>query len=136
MTTNNLLLVDDDHIYRAGVRTALSSISRSLNIIEASTLPSALSLLDKNPPNYFQIVVSDIRLATGREGLQILATALRRNPDGRRIALSGEYENAYIEAARCSGADSFIAKVFGIDVMTTLFSSVLAGARLVATNGD
>lgn len=136
MTNNNLLLVDDDDIYRGGIRAALSTISRSLNIVEASTLPSALSLLDKHPDHFFQIVVSDINLATGREGLQILATSLRRYPDARRIALSGNFENAYIEAARWSGADSFIAKVFDVDVMADLFSCVLSGARLVATNGE
>lgn len=81
---NRILLVDDDEHFLEGCRRGLR---RRFDVTTASSPEAALALLDQN--GGFAVVVSDLRMGPGMDGIGFLARVRERAPDTVRMMLTG-----------------------------------------------
>lgn len=103
----NLLLVDDEiQILSAMSRYFLAC---GYAVTCASTCTEAEAWLDKKP---FDVVVTDLRLTDGveAEGLRVVATARRSQPDALIVVLSAYGTTTLQIAATQAGANAFLSK--------------------------
>ena len=109
------LVVDDSPIIRRILGVMLSRLGFAL--IEADTVQKALALCEASPPD---LVVVDWNLPD-EDGIS-LVQQLRRLPGGEKMKLimcTVERSVTHIETALSAGADEYITKPFGIDVLET-----------------
>jgi len=109
------LVVDDSPIIRRILGVMLSRLGFAL--IEADSVQKAMALCEESPPD---LVVVDWTLPD-EDGIS-LVQQIRRLPGGEKIKLilcTAERSVTHIETALAAGADDYIAKPFGIDVLET-----------------
>ena len=109
------LIVDDSPIIRRILGIMLSRLGFAL--IEADTVQKALALCEESLPD---LVVADWNLPD-EDGIS-LVQQLRRLPGGERMKLvmcTVERSVTHIETALSAGADEYITKPFGIEVLET-----------------
>jgi len=109
------LVVDDSPIIRRILGVMLSRLGFALS--EADSVQTALALCEASPP---ELVVVDWNLPD-EDGIS-LVQQLRRLPGGEKMKLilcTVERSVTHIETALSAGADEYIAKPFGIDVLET-----------------
>ncbi|WP_319423507.1 response regulator transcription factor [Pleurocapsa sp. FMAR1] len=108
--TISVLLVDDDHQFRAGVRTFLgcSQIQdRAIEVIGAADYPAlALSLAKQYSPD---LILIDMELIEG-DGLSLLQQLRDSNISSRTLVLSGHQEDYWIYQAMQLGANGYVFK--------------------------
>lgn len=112
---NKCLVVDDLPIIRRILGVMLSRLGFAL--IEADTVQKALTLCEAALPD---LVVVDWNLPD-EDGIS-LVQHLRRLPGGEKMKLimcTVERSVTHIETALSAGADEYITKPFGIDVLET-----------------
>jgi len=112
---NKCLVVDDSPIIRRILGIMLSRLGFAL--IEADTVQKALALCESALPD---LVVVDWNLPD-EDGVS-LVQQLRRLPGGEKMKLimcTVERSVTHIETALSAGADEYITKPFGIDVLET-----------------
>ena len=113
--SNKCLVVDDSPIIRRILGLMLARLGFA--VIEADTVQRALALCEESHPD---LVVVDWNLPD-EEGIA-LVHQLRRLPGGERMKLimcTGERSVSHIETALSAGADEYITKPFGIEVLET-----------------
>ena len=112
---NKCLVVDDSPIIRRILGVMLSRLGFA--VTEADTVQKALSACEDSHPD---LVVVDWNLPD-EDGIALLQQ-LRRLPGGEKMKLimcTVERSVSHIEAALAAGADEYVTKPFGIDVLET-----------------
>ncbi|GEM_PF-39170 len=112
---NKCLVVDDSPIVRRILGVMLSRLGFA--VIEADSVQSALALCEESHPD---LVVVDWNLPD-EDGVA-LVQQLRRLPGGEKMKLimcTVERSVSHIETALSAGADEYITKPFGIEVLET-----------------
>ena len=108
--TLSMLLVDDDHEFRAGIRTFLSFSQiqdRAIKVIGEANCPAlALSLTKQHTPD---LILIDMELIEG-DGLSLLQQLRDSNASSKTLVLSGHQEDYWIYQAMQSGADGYVFK--------------------------
>ncbi|AVH71544.1 response regulator [Nostoc sp. 'Lobaria pulmonaria (5183) cyanobiont'] len=108
--TLSMLLVDDDHQFRAGIRTFLSFSQiqdRAIKVIGEANCPAqALSLAKQHTPD---LILIDMELIEG-DGLSLLQQLRDSNASSKTLVLSGHQEDYWIYQAMQSGADGYVFK--------------------------
>jgi DNA-binding NtrC family response regulator len=105
----DVLLVEDDLGIRASVMALLSDAG--MCVTAASNASEALDQPDLAPP---KVLVTDVNLGTGIDGLELAAAAHRRWPWIRVVLISGS--DLAVDSLRPS--DRFLAKPFrGADLV-------------------
>lgn len=104
--TLRLLIVDDDEVVRDVLKLKLES-RKDILLSEASTPEEALQ---KATNEVFDLVLLDLRLQFGTEGLDVLAEIKRRRPQTEVIMLSAYGTIAVVVEAMKRGATDFIPK--------------------------
>lgn len=120
-----IVLADDHHLIRSGLKLLLGS-NETLSIVgEASDGASALLLAEKLQPD---ILLLDLAMP-GMDGLECLRELKRRNLPTRVIVLSMFEDENYVLAAMSAGAQGYVQKS-AID--TELFQAIdnVAAGRL------
>ena len=84
-----VLLVEDDCVVRLTIGEYLESIG--LDVLEAGAASEALDIL-RNPPRRITVLVTDLDLGPGEDGLALAAKALRMQPGLRVIYATGSPE--------------------------------------------
>ena len=113
--SNRCLVVDDSPIIRRILGVMLSRLGFA--VLEAGSVQMALSLCEQSHPD---LVVVDWNLPD-EDGVA-LVQQLRRLPGGEKMKLimcTVERSVTHIETALSAGADEYITKPFGIDVLET-----------------
>jgi two-component system chemotaxis response regulator CheY len=113
--SNRCLIVDDSLIVRRILGVMLSRLGFA--VTEADSAQKALSLCEDSYPD---LVMVDWNLQ-GEDGLA-LVQQLRRLPGGEKMKLvmcTLERSVTHIETALSAGADEYVTKPFGIDVLET-----------------
>jgi DNA-binding NarL/FixJ family response regulator len=104
------LLVEDDHHFRAGIRTLLefSRIqNQEIKIIGEANRPGlAISLAESYHPD---LILVDIELIEG-DGLDLLQHLQQHNVSCKTLVLSGHQEDDWIYQAMQCGADGYVFK--------------------------
>ncbi|MBI4541801.1 MAG: sigma-54-dependent Fis family transcriptional regulator [Gemmatimonadetes bacterium] len=103
--TRSILLIDDDQ----GVRTLLRRFfeGRGWGVEEAEAGEPGLELYERERPD---LVLLDLELPGGRQGLDVLEELRRRDPDAAVVMLTGHGDIATAVEAMRLGAENFLTK--------------------------
>lgn len=115
----NVLLVDDDPDVRESVGLALTE--RGARVTPVATVDEAKKNLSRRR---FKLVLTDLRLDTGNEGLAVARIARRRDPQARVVLFSGQDLEPVAEEAAEAGVDEMLAKPLSIDVLARLLTDL------------
>lgn len=107
MKSKSVLIVDDENEYRSMVSKYLHKIGCA-----CETAPNASSAMDILSRRHFDLVVSDIRMGSGDDGVSLMIKAKERHPHLDFIIMTG-YANQYSYSKIIdAGAADFISKPF------------------------
>lgn len=120
---SNIVLVDDHHLFRDGIKFILSQ-SDHLNISgEASNGKEFLKILENQVPD---IVLMDISMPE-MDGYETTKKALEIYPDLKVLALSSFGEEIYYRKMIDAGVKGFLTKNSSRDELENAINSVLKG---------
>ncbi|MEN9676059.1 MAG: hypothetical protein RIS76_1955 [Verrucomicrobiota bacterium] len=126
-TAIRVLLVDDHHIVRVGLRTVLAEDSRLLVVGEASTAVSALSESVRLQPD---VVLLDLRLPD-LPGIEVCRLLKQRTPSPAVLCLTSVADDQTILAAIEAGADGYLLKeVDGPNIGDAVVTVAKGGAAM------
>lgn len=126
----DILVVDDEPDIRTLVSEILSDEGHSTRT--AWDADTALGEINKAPPD---LVILDIWLQDSRmDGIEILKTARRDNPDLPVVIISGHGNVEIAVAAVRQGAYDFIEKPFNIDQLLVVVNRALEASKLRRSN--
>ncbi len=127
LTSNKILIVDDDPKLLAGVRRTLR---REFDIDTASNGLEALEALDNHGP--YTVIVSDNRMP-GIGGFELLKELVFRAPDTIRIMLTGcSDQNTAIEAINEGRIFRFLNKPCSADTLKAAITDAIEEFNLAA----
>jgi PAS domain S-box-containing protein len=111
-----ILVVDDD----AELRDTMASVLRyrGFDVHEAGDGPEALAVLESTPS--ISVLLTDIYLSSGMDGLELGKRALDRRPDLEVLYISGNVESADLPPRHC------IARPFTMDELESRIRMVAA----------
>jgi CheY-like chemotaxis protein len=117
-----ILLVDDDDAYRGVLSTILTKVGYEIVAVanyDEAIFSSAAEGVD--------LVITDI-VMPGRDGVEIIETLKRRQPELKIIAMSGSgriVTTKYLKTATEHGADAIIDKPFSTEQLIRLLEKFL-----------
>ena len=115
MDKKRVLFVDDEKMVLDGLRRALRSMRKAIDIKFAQSGREALTALDSQP---FDIIVSDMRMP-GMNGAQLFHEVKKRHPEVIRIILTGQADDEATKMA-ISVAHQFLMKPCDPDIPKTV----------------
>ncbi len=129
----NVLLVEDNELFRQTLKRILTSRFPSMRIEEAGDGKEALSMTKSRPPG---LIFMDIRLP-GENGLQVTKKIKELYSDIFIIILTSYDSLQYREAASQAGADYFISKRSSstTDIIEYVESLISRGVFLRSSDG-
>ena len=105
-STITVLLVDDHHLFREGLRAVLADAEDIVVAGEASTGREAFEIVDRLKPD---IVTVDVTLPDG-DGILATREILRRQPTTRVLMLTMHGNHYYVSQALAAGAKGYALK--------------------------
>lgn len=102
-----ILIVDDHEIFREGLKQVINQTDDFAVKDEACNGREALNLIWKND---YDIVILDISMPPGRNGLEVLKQMKLKKPDLRVLMLSVYPEDQYAIQAIKAGASGYLTK--------------------------
>lgn len=121
--TAQVLIVDDHPLVRLGLETRINS-QRDLRVCgQAATVHDALSLARSTNPS---LIIVDIALKDG-DGLDLIRRLRASGIAARIIAFSAYDERLFAERAIRAGAQGYVNKQEGADLMLDAIRTVLRG---------
>lgn len=120
----NILIVDDHHLVREGLRVGLQALDAQLRVVEARSAAEALQHARAEPE--LDLILLDLNLpdASGRDVLDILRAEREEVPV---VVLSGHYEAGDVRACIEAGAMAFIPKSLATAALLDALRQVLVG---------
>lgn len=103
---NNLLIVDDHQIIRAGIRNVLADLYKQENIFEAIDEETAIEALKARP---YQLIISDVKMP-GSQPFGLIRYITTRYPASKVIIFSMNEEHLYARRFLEAGASGFVSK--------------------------
>ena len=126
--TNKVILVDDHHVFRMGLRAILAAEEGALVVGEASEARQAYALLDSAQPD---LVILDLTLPDG-DGIAATREILRRDPRVRVLILTMQTNEFFVSRAFAAGASGFAIKSQGPEEILEAIRVVAAGERYLS----
>ncbi len=127
MTTERILIVDDDEMVRSGL--ALDLEDEGYEVFSAASAEEALEALEREPVH---LVLSDLVMAE-MDGMDLMRRVRKRMPDIAFVIITGHGTvGRALEAVRC-GANDFLQKPADSDTIRERVRSVLDDLRLRRT---
>ena len=123
-----ILIVDDHHLVRDGLKLALRQLEDNVEVTEADTLDKGIAEY-KASPN-FDLVLLDLNMP-GSTGLMALEGFERNCPDARVVVISASYDMQTVQSAVRRGVLGFIPKLAGKGTLLSALRFVLAGGVYV-----
>lgn len=121
----SLLVVEDDDEQRQRLTSALEQLYPDLTVESAQDYAEAIAKFDYRP---FDLVLLDMRLGTGPDGLALLQTLRRRTTPFRAIGVS-DFVNDYAFRAWKTGLDELLEKPVAPDELTAAIDKQLTLVR-------
>ncbi|WP_414581853.1 DUF3685 domain-containing protein [Scytonema sp. PCC 10023] len=129
-----LLLVDQDPIFRLGLRVALEEFPDLQVVSEAQTDTAGLQILAKlaqEDPNQVNLVVLELgngrSLSSQQLGLQLCRHLKTQYPNLPLLLLSSVQEQGLLLAARSAGVNGYCPKGTPVSELVTAMHEILAG---------
>lgn len=126
-----ILVVDDHHLIREGMRPVLRQLAsgaEAVEVLDAATFGEARAHLQRHAD--VELVLLDLRLPDA-SGLDALDELQRTRPDVPVVLMSGEDDAASVRAALERGALGYIPKSSSAPVVLNALRLVLAGGVYV-----
>jgi two-component system response regulator NreC len=123
-----IALVDDHHIFRAGLRAILADMPDLEIVGEASDARQAYVLVDATQPD---LVVLDVVLPDG-DGIAVTREIRRRAPDTRVLVLTMQTSELAVSRALAAGASGFVLKTDDPLEIKRAVDVVMTGRRHVS----
>lgn len=121
--TKRVLLVEDQSLVRAGMKTMLHMVEPGLQITEAGDFDDALNVLQHTKVD---LVLLDIDLRSAKSGFDLLAHVRQQELPVKVIMLSASDDRDTVLHCLASGASGYIAKSSGDEsVFVEALSTVL-----------
>ena len=121
----DVLLVEDDALIREVLGDALQSAG--LNTVGSASAEAALEVLSEGTPG---VVITDINLGGGMDGLALGRAARARFPDLPFVYISGRYG----EVRGLDGLERFLTKPFSTSVLLRAIDEVRLHTKDHETN--
>jgi DNA-binding NarL/FixJ family response regulator len=128
MARIRLLVVDDHHVVRSGLRSMLAGAEDVEIVGEASNAREAKELVNSLRPH---ILLLDIRMP-GMDGLRLLPCLKREHPDLKVIILTIYDEEQFLLEAFRAGADGYLLKNAGREDLLKALRTVYQGHRMMS----
>lgn len=114
-----VLVVDDD----PGVREAMGLVltERGAHVTQAATFAEARDTLATRS---FAMVLTDLRLPSGTEGLVVARLARQTAPNAKVVLFSGSDLEVVSEEAAAAGVDELLSKPLSLDVLARLLTDL------------
>ncbi|MGB3781266.1 MAG: response regulator transcription factor [Tunicatimonas sp.] len=125
MTVINILIVDDHRMVREGIRASLAELPDIQIVDEAANSAETLAKLAQYPD--VRVVVMDITLGNGEDGIAITRQVVQQFPQVRVLALTMHDEEAHITNMLQAGAVGYLLKDTGMDELVTAIRTVAQG---------
>jgi DNA-binding NarL/FixJ family response regulator len=123
-----ILVADDHHLVREGLKLALLQIGAHTQVLEAATLAEAIETFNASPD--IDLVLLDLGMP-GAAGLSGLDVFLAQCPTARVVVVSGTHDMKTVQAAIQKGALGFIPKLSGKQIFLSALRFILDGGIYV-----
>lgn len=124
------LLLDDHPLFRHGLKGIAQKLDPHASVFECATYEEAQAVLNDD----LDLVMLDLRLPGGTDGLQVLAAMRSRFPTLPVVVVSASEDKNEIMAALRLGALGFVSKASSADVLENALRLVLAGDIYLPSN--
>jgi len=128
MQAIRVALVDDHHVVRRGMRSFLESFADIRVVGEAATAEEALTLLTQWAPD---VVVMDLLLPGGMDGIEATRQSLRLCPAARVVILTAYTDDARAAAALRAGATGYVRKDASPEFLLKVVRAAADGRSMV-----
>jgi NarL family two-component system response regulator LiaR len=132
MTENNapirVVLVDDHHVVRRGVRSFLESFAGIRVVGEAASAEEALERLSGWQAD---VVVMDLLLPGGMDGIEATRQVVQRFPQARVVVLTAYTDEARAAAALRAGATGYACKNASPEFLLQVVRAAAQGRRML-----
>ncbi|HET8841724.1 MAG TPA: response regulator transcription factor, partial [Ktedonobacteraceae bacterium] len=123
-----VVLVDDHHVVRRGLRTYLESFPDLFIAGEASSGEEALRRMQSWMPD---VVVMDLLMPGGMDGVEAIRHLCEAMPRIRIIALTSYSDDARVIAVLRAGAIGYVRKDAAPEVLLTAIRSAAQGQSML-----
>ncbi|MBB5017956.1 DNA-binding NarL/FixJ family response regulator [Chitinivorax tropicus] len=120
-----ILVIDDHHLFREGLRYMLQSLDQQVSVTQCGSVEEAEQLASERQD--IDVILLDMRLP-GKCEIDAVDAVHMAYPDARLVVLSGETSPDLVNMAIGAGAMGYIPKTTSPDVM-------LSALRLILANG-
>lgn len=123
-----VLVVDDHHLVREGIKLALREVDEAVTVVEADTLSKAIEAYRSH--HDFDLVLLDLSMP-GNTGMSVLDGFEQHCPDARLVVISATYDLQTVRMAVRRGVLGFIPKLAGKESLHSALKFILAGGIYV-----
>jgi two-component system response regulator NreC len=120
-----VVLVDDHHLIRDGLRMVLSAVDSFEVVGEAATREGAVDLVDRTQPD---VMLLDVTFPDG-DGLQLLRVLRDRTPSLRVVVVTMHSDAATVRQALAAGASGYVVKGAHSRELVDAIQAVARGER-------
>jgi NarL family two-component system response regulator LiaR len=128
LETIKVLVVDDHHMVRCGLRDFLERHNTLELVGEARTAEEALGLIPELQPD---VVVMDIKLPGEMDGIAATRQIVACHPDVKVIALTGLHRDILLKEAIRAGACGYLLKTVTCDELAEAIRKAHSGESLL-----
>jgi DNA-binding NarL/FixJ family response regulator len=127
MKSITVILADDHHLVRAGIRSLLESIDGVVVLADCGDGRQALELIDQHRPD---VAVLDIGMPS-LNGLEVARRASQASPATRVIILSMYADPSYVRQALKAGVSGYLLKGAAVSELSLALDAVMQGEKFL-----
>jgi two-component system, NarL family, response regulator LiaR len=123
-----IVLVDDHHVVRRGLRNYLEAFADITVVGEAASGEQVLAQLESWLPD---VVLMDIHMPGGIDGIEATRHVRTRSPHTQVVVLTAHTDEAQVVAALRMGAIGYVRKDVPLDVLLTALRGAARGQSVL-----
>lgn len=123
----HILVVDDHHLLRTGLRFTLGELAPAVTVLESASCEAALSM--DSPAQGLDLILLDMKFP-GMSGLDSLPLFHERFPETPVVIFSSDMEADLVRASRVNGASGYISKDLEAGAVVSSIRQVLEGRQV------